>query len=161
MYCLLWLSLGYFPSFSLAYWVMLHNIRGRIRGQRKLMSTSCVNFWLTWKVWVYVMISVRPAVLVVVRRGKNIDVAKFLDTNTINVINVKLCVMILLIELYVFLHFWWNWPYFEVTAVSNSMNGKFYVLIWLSWNFRGLKSMSSRTWIQHLFWWLHIFKEDN
>ena len=44
------------------------------------------------------MISVRPASWVIVWHGKNFNVAIFLDT--INVINVKLCLMVLLIELY-------------------------------------------------------------
>ena len=37
-------------------------------------------------------------------------------------------------------HFEWPWPYFKVTAVSNSFNWKFCILIWLSSNFVGLLS---------------------
>ena len=48
-------------------------------------------------------------------------------------------------------HFWWPLPYFKVTAVSNSSNLRFYLLIQLSWNFIGLLSTSSRSWIYHLF----------
>ena len=58
-------------------------------------------------------------------------------------------------------HFQWLWSYFKVTAVANSFTWKFYVHIWLSWNFVGLLSTSSRLWIYHYFWLSHIFKEDN
>ena len=37
----------------------------------------------------------------------------------------------------------------------------FYVHIWLSWNFVGLLSTSSRWGIYHYFWLSHIFKGDN
>ena len=59
------------------------------------------------------------------------------------------------------LHFQWPWHYFKATAVSNSLNWKFYVLIQLSWNFAGLSSTSSRSWIYHYFWLFHLFKGDN
>ena len=58
-------------------------------------------------------------------------------------------------------HFQWPWPYSKVTGVSNSFNWKCDVLMWLSWNFLGLLSMSCRAWICHLFCWVHIFKGDN
>ena len=47
------------------------------------------------------MISVRPAGWLIVRCGKNFNVAVFSDT--MNVINFKLCMMVLLIELYLFI----------------------------------------------------------
>ena len=55
--------------------------------------------------FVYVMINVGPAGQPgdFVRRGKNINVAIFSDT--INVINVKLCLILPLIELYLFIPF--------------------------------------------------------
>ena len=52
------------------------------------------------KMWVYVVISVRPAGRVSVC-GKNINVAIFSDT--VNMIKDKLCVMVVLIELYPFI----------------------------------------------------------
>ena len=60
-------------------------------------------------------------------------------------------------------HFQWPWPYFHVTltGVSNSFNWMFYVLIQRSWNFVGLLSKSSRSWIYQLFWRSHICKRDN
>ena len=48
--------------------------------------------------------------------------------------------------------------------MSNSFitfNRKLYVLIRWSWNFIGLLSTSSKSWIYFLFWWSHIFKGDN
>ena len=49
--------------------------------------------------WAYVMISVRPAdSLLIVQRSKNFNIDIFSDA--INVINVKLCMMVLLIELF-------------------------------------------------------------
>ena len=58
------------------------------------------DFWLAWKIWVYAMISVRLASHVIVRHGKNFNIVILLDT--INVINVKLCMMVL-IEFYLFI----------------------------------------------------------
>ena len=58
-------------------------------------------------------------------------------------------------------HSQWPWPHFKVTAVSNRLNWKFYVLISLSWNFIGLSSTSSRSRTHHLFWWARISKGDN
>ena len=51
--------------------------------------------------WVYFMISVRPAGRQSIRRDKNFNVAIF--SYTIKVINVKLCMMVLFIELYTFI----------------------------------------------------------
>ena len=48
------------------------------------------------------------------------------------------------------LHFQWPWHYFKVTAVSNNLNWKFYVIVRLSWNFEGLLSTLSRSWISPL-----------
>ena len=58
------------------------------------------------------------------------NVAIFLDT--MNVINVKLCMMVPLIEVYLFIyHFQWPWLYFKVTGVSvtNDFNWKFDFLV--------------------------------
>ena len=53
----------------------------------------------------------------------------FLDT--INVVNVKLCMMVLLIELYSFIsyHFQSPWIYFKVREVQTVLTDFFYVLI--------------------------------
>ena len=53
-------------------------------------------FWLTWKVWVYVMIHIRQVTWLSVC-GKDFNVAIFSDV--INMINVRLCVMVVLFEL--------------------------------------------------------------
>ena len=59
------------------------------------------------------------------------------------------------------LHFQWPWHYFKVTAVSKSFNKNFYVLIQLSWNFKELLSMLSRSWMYRYSWLSHTFKGDN
>ena len=70
----------------------------------KALSGSCfylealcqwpqVPFWLAWKMQVYIMIYVGLAGGVIFLRCKNFSVAIFLDTT--NVINVKLCMMVL------------------------------------------------------------------
>ena len=110
------------------------------------------------------MINVGPADWLASRLSlcnKNFNVAIFWDT--INMINVKLCTMIVLIELYPFtpLSVTLIVFHFYVTAVSNSFNCKFYVLFQWSWNFVQLLTTSSRSWIYHYFWVSHIFKGDN
>ena len=47
--------------------------------------------------------------------------------------------------------FQWPWPYFKVTAVSNSFNWHFYALVRISLNFIDLLRMSSGSWIFHFF----------
>ena len=132
-------------------------------------------FWLTWKMWIYVVTRVGPAKRLSTV-PKNFNVVTLSDTK--NVINVKLCMLALLIEFYLFIPlsvnqeltinlpnnsrlqgkshhhhcFRWPWHYFKVTGVSNSFNWKFCVLIWLCWQFIGLLSTSSRLWKYHLFW---------
>ena len=54
----------------------------------------------------------------------------------------------------------WPWLYFNVTAVSNNLTEKFFVLIWLSWNFVQLLIMSSKLWIYHYFLLLRMFKRE-
>ena len=58
------------------------------------------------------------------------------------------------------LHFQWPWQLFQVTAMLNSLNQKFYVPIPLRWNYAGLTSASSRSWTCHYFWLLHVLKGD-
>ena len=48
------------------------------------------------------MISVWPAGQVIIWCGKNFDVVVVFFSDTLNVIDVKLCMMVLLIELYLF-----------------------------------------------------------
>ena len=57
------------------------------------------------------------------------------------------------------LYFQWVWHYFKVTAVSNSINWKFYVLIRLSWNFVEFFKYIKQ--VVNCFWLSHIFKGDN
>ena len=59
------------------------------------------------------------------------------------------------------LYFQWPWHYFKVTAVSDSFNRKFYVPIRLSWNFVGLVSPESRSWIYCYFRLSRVFKGAN
>ena len=58
-------------------------------------------------------------------------------------------------------YFQWPWLYFKVTAVSNSFNWKFCVLIRLNWNLVRLLMTSSKLWIYHYFWFSHMFKGDD
>ena len=104
------------------------------------------QFWITWNIWVCndQCVAGRPA------KGKNFNIMIFSDT--INMINVKLCMMVVLIELSHSYHFQWPWLYFKVIAVSNSFSWKLNVLIQLSWNFVGLLIMSSRSWITTIFY---------
>ena len=44
--------------------------------------------------------------------------------DTINVINVKLCMVLLLIKLYMLYYFKLHWPYYKVTAMFNSFKLK-------------------------------------
>ena len=90
--------------------------------------------------------------------AKNIYTGIFSDT--INVVKVQLCMTVLLIELYLFIAHS-PWPYFKVTAVSNSFNWELYLFIWLSSNFVALLSTSSSSQIYHYFWLLHILKGGN
>ena len=58
------------------------------------------------------------------------------------------------------LHFLWHWLFFfKVIAVSNGFNWLFF--FWLRWNFVGLLSTSSMSWIYHYFWLPYIFKGVN
>ena len=69
--------------------------------------------------------------------------------------------LVVLIELNLPIHgLFTDWWYFKVTAVSNSFNWKFYVLIWLSLNFVWLLIASVRSWISNFYWFLLIFKGD-
>ena len=87
------------------------------------------------------MINDGPAGQVIVQHNENFNIGIFSDT--LNGINVKLCMIVLLIELYLFVPL--SVPYFKVKGVSNNFNGKFCVLIQLSLNFIGLLGMSSRS----------------
>ena len=100
-------------------------------------------------IWVYVMISVRPADRAS-GRVKNINAAIFSDT--VNVINVKHCIMVLRIELYLFTPLSVPWSYFKVTAESNSFNRKFNILMRWCLNFVWLLTTSTRSWTYHYFY---------
>ena len=62
--------------------------------------------------------------------------------------------IVLLIDLHLFIPLRWLWPFFKVTAVSNSFNCQCYVLNWLSWNLEELLNTLSRSWSR-------VFKGDN
>ena len=64
--------------------------------------------------------SVGPASQVIVQHGKNFNIAIFWDT--INVTNVKFCLMVPLTELYLFIPLSVTLTIFQVTAVSNGFN---------------------------------------
>ena len=76
---------------------------------------------------------------------KNFSVVIFMDT--VDVINVRLCIMTLLIKFYLFWALSVTLTINEATAVTNSFNWKFCGLIWLSWNFVVLLSTATRSWI--------------
>ena len=88
------------------------------------------HFWLTWKMYVYVVISAGPAGCptgqTIVWHDKIFAIANFSDT--INVINVKFCVLVLLLELFLFIPFHWPWPYLKVTEVSTVFTENFMLL---------------------------------
>ena len=89
---------------------------------------------------------------------KNFHIRSFSETK--NIMNVKLCMMVLHIELYLFIIFQRPWPYFKVTAVSHSFNWKFYVLIRSSRIFVELLSTLSGSWIFHYFWLAHMYSRE-
>ena len=60
-----------------------------------------------------------------------------------------------------FLHFRWPWHYLKVTEMPNGFTRNIYVFIWLSLNFVGLLSTSSRLWKYHYFWLSFIFEGNN
>ena len=80
---------------------------------------------------------------------KDCNIGIFSDT--INVINVKVCMMILLTELFLLIPFLLTLALFQGKKKSNSCTWKSYLLIWSSWNFVGLFSKSSRWWICHYY----------
>ena len=91
--------------------------------------------------------------------GKHFNIVIF--SGTVNIINVKLCMMYLFSFTRV-CHFQRPWFLFQGQSMLNNLNWKLYVLIWLSWNFVWLFITSSRSWIDdHYFWFLHVFKGDN
>ena len=89
---------------------------------------------------------------------ENFNIGVFSDN--INVVNVKLCMMILHTELYLFVTLSVTLTLIQGHS-SVSFNWKFYVPIQLSWNFVGLLSTSSKSWIYHCFWLPHVYKGDN
>ena len=93
------------------------------------------------------------------RHVENFNIAIFSDT--VYVTNVKFCIWYYLLNFTCSCHFQWSWPYFRVSAVSNSLNRTFYILILLSWISVGLLSTSTRSWLFHQVWLLHIFKGNN
>ena len=117
------------------------------------------DFWLAWKMWVYVKISVGPAGRMIVRCGKNLNVATFLDT--INVINVKFYMMVLLPGLYLSTPLSVTMTIFQGHRSVNSSNWNFDVLTWVGWNFIVLLSTPSRWGIYYLFWQSHKFEGGN
>ena len=83
-------------------------------------------FWLTWKMYVCVMSSVSPAGRMSAF-GKNFNIVIF--SNTINMITVKVCMMVVLIELYLLIPHSVTLVVFQVTAVSKSSPEYFFVCI--------------------------------
>ena len=63
-------------------------------------TKNVLPFWLKWKMWAYVVISVRLAGQLSVC-GKNLNIASF--SEAINMVNVKLSMMVVLTELYPFI----------------------------------------------------------
>ena len=88
---------------------------------KRLCTTWFVWLWcvfvMSWEI-IHIFFVGQVSGLV---RGFNI----WIFTDTINVINVKLCMMVLLIELYLFIPLQWPLLYFKVTAMLNNCNWKF------------------------------------
>ena len=116
-------------------------------------------FWLTCKMCVYVRISVKPAGQRVSLRGENFNVTVFFDTN--NMINVKLCMMVVLIELYPFITLSVTLIAFQGQTSFREFNWKYYVLIRISWTFVWLLTTASKSWIYPDFWLQHMFRGDD
>ena len=70
-------------------------------------------------------------------------------------VNVKICMMIQLIQFYLFISLSVILTIFQGHRSVCSFNWKFSFLIQFRWNFVGLLSMSRRSWIYHNFWWSH------
>ena len=81
-------------------------------------------------------------------------------SHTINVINVKLCVMVLHIELYLFITLSMALTSSQGHSSVKKFSLKILCSIWLGWNYVGALSTSSRSWIYHYFLLSHIFKGD-
>ena len=81
---------------------------------------------------------------------------------TINVINVKLCMMaLLLIELYLFILLSVTFTIFQCHSTVKRFLLKILHITWFCWSFVGLLSTSSRSWIYYYFWLSHKFIGDN
>ena len=85
-------------------------------------TCSFNHFWLTWKMWVSVMISVRLAGPLSIC-GIHFDVGIFSDTT--DVVNIKLCIMVVLIEVYPFIPLSVTLIVFQRHRASDSFNWKF------------------------------------
>ena len=91
--------------------------------------------------------------------GKSFNVAIFSDTR--NMINVKLCMMVVLVEFYLFIPLLVTWIVFQSHSGVKQFNWTFHLLIRFSWNFVRLLIKSGRSWIYHYFWFSHMLKGDN
>ena len=96
------------------------------------LCTVDVTAFLTLEKCDNVMISVRPASWLFVC-GKNFNVVIFSDT--INLINVKLCMIVALLELYPCIPLSVTLIVFQGHSSVKQFNWKFYAPIRLSWNF--------------------------
>ena len=95
----------------ICYWLAKRSESVMIRGKSWLHHPSghgqnfgAAIFNSHEKMWVYIMSSVKPAVWLagpLFCSGKNFNIAIFVDT--IDIINVKFCMMVLLIEFYPFI----------------------------------------------------------
>ena len=90
---------------------------------------------------VYVMICVRPSGRVILQRDKNFNVTIFSDT--INVINVKLCVIVLHMGLYLFIPLSVTLSIFQGHSNDKQFRLKFLRSYLIKGNFAGLLSKSS------------------
>ena len=102
--------------------------------------------------WVYIiMIIVKQAgQLVGTICAKNFNIAIFSDT--INMINVRHCMMVSLIELYPFIPLLVTLIVFQGHSSVKQFLGNIFVCIWLSWNFVQILILSSRSWIITIFY---------
>ena len=90
--------------------------------------------------------------------AERVKTASFWDT--INVINVKLCIMVLLTEPNLFIPLSGIWLYLNVTAVSNSFKRELCFVILRSWNCVWLLITLTISWIYQYFFYFCMYSGE-
>ena len=116
-------------------------------------------FPLTWNILVYVMIGPTSWLARYPMWNKNFECCNFvIFSDTIDVITQYSAWWRYSFSFTWSYHSHWPWPHFKSTAVSNTLNWKFYILnlSQLCWNFQWLLNTSALSWICLS----HVFKRD-